>query len=31
MPGMRRRAPSNTPMYQSGWVPACTGDGSYGP
>ena len=28
---MSRRAPSAKPMYQSGWVPAETGDGSYGP
>ena len=30
-PGIRRRAPSTKPMYQSGWVPAETGEGSYGP
>src|SRR5690606_39842704 len=29
--GMRRSAPSANPMYQSGWVPAETGEGSYGP
>ena len=29
--GMRRRAPSAKPMYQSGCVPAETGEGSYGP
>ena len=29
--GTRRSAPSAKPMYQSGWVPAETGDGSYGP
>ena len=29
--GTRRRAPSAKPMYQSGWVPAETGEGSYGP
>src|SRR5690554_7431063 len=29
--GMRRRAPSAKPMYQSGWVPAETGEGLYGP
>jgi hypothetical protein len=23
--------PSSQPMYQSGWVPAVTWDGSYGP
>ena len=29
--GTRRSAPSAKPMYQSGWVPAETGEGSYGP
>src|SRR4051812_2228141 len=29
--GASRRAPSAKPMYQSGWVPADTGEGSYGP
>ena len=29
--GMRRSAPSAKPMYQSGCVPADTGEGSYGP
>ncbi len=29
--GTSRSAPSAKPMYQSGWVPADTGDGSYGP
>jgi hypothetical protein len=29
--GTRRSAPSANPMYQSGCVPAETGDGSYGP
>ena len=29
--GISRRAPSAKPMYQSGWVPAETGEGSYGP
>ncbi len=27
-PGMIRRAPSGQPMYQSGWEPAVTWDGS---
>ena len=27
-PGSRRSAPSAKPMYQSGWEPAVTGDGS---
>ena len=27
-PGSRRRAPSAKPMYQSGWEPAVTGEGS---
>ncbi len=30
-PGNSRRPPSMNPMYQSGWVPADTGEGSYGP
>ena len=30
-PGISRSAPSAKPMYQSGWAPAVTGDGSYGP
>src|ERR1700712_1068367 len=29
--GTRRSAPSATPMYQSGWVPAETGEGPDGP
>ena len=29
--GMSRSMPSAKPMYQSGCVPAETGDGSYGP
>ena len=28
---MIRSAPSGQPMYQSGWEPAVTLDGSYGP
>ena len=30
-PGIRRSAPSRNRMYQSGWVPAEIGEGSYGP
>src|SRR4051795_3849165 len=30
-PGVRRTAPSSHPMYQSGWDPAVTGEGSYEP
>ncbi len=30
-PGISRSAPSVKPMYQSGWAPAVTGEGSYGP
>ena len=29
--GMVRRAPSRKPMYQSGWEPADTWSGMYGP
>src|SRR5476651_1972605 len=29
--GTSRSAPSAKPIYQSGWVPAEMGDGSYGP
>ena len=29
--GIIRSAPSRKPMYQSGWEPAVTSDGSYGP
>ena len=29
--GMIRSAPSSQPMYQSGWDPAVTWEGSYGP
>ena len=27
-PGVSRTAPSSQPMYQSGWEPAVTGEGS---
>ncbi len=30
-PGMIRTEPSSQPMYQSGWEPAVTSDGLYGP
>ena len=30
-PGINRRDPSRTSMYQSGCAPAETGEGSYGP
>src|SRR5919199_6509460 len=30
-PGVMRTPPSSQPMYQSGWEPAVTGEGSYDP